>query len=493
VRVVISPLLQESPGIEMCNSVQTALLPLLLPSERQKRSLYLPYDPPSDICVSAPTGSGKTLAYVLPIVEILSSRAVTRLRALVVLPTRDLVVQVRETFEVIAKGRGLKIASVTGQHSFSHEQSQLVEKTPSLQGGSSKVDILICTPGRLMDHLNGTPNFSLQHLRFLVIDEADRLLAQSFQDWLSQVLGATRPPAHLEKDAALGDEASIPYPDALSPAFLHLLSRGPAVHTDLDEKRESSCQKLLFSATLMNDPGRIAALELRDPHYVVVQSSSEDQESGILGVVMEKFSMPATLKEHMTVCDSAQKPLVLFHLIHTVGITNALVFTKSTESTLRLVRLFEFFETARSTNRGSVTQHKKPVVMQAYSSDLSPSERKLILEKFRAQEIDVLVCSDLISRGIDIKHVAHVVNYDAPVDMRKYVHRVGRTARAGRMGDAWTLVEEQEARHFKNMIKAADHDAAVSKLRVTEQQLGPLVPVYHVALAQLKDTYARTS
>lgn len=147
-----------------------------------------------------------------------------------------------------------------------------------------------------MDHLNGTPNFSLQHLRFLVIDEADRLLAQSFQDWLTQVLAATRPPAHVEAGAAPWEEAPIPYPDSLSPAFLHLLRGVPAVHTDLDEKRESSCQKLLFSATLMNDPGRIAALELRKPRYVVVQSSSNDQESGVLGVVMEKFSMPTTLK-----------------------------------------------------------------------------------------------------------------------------------------------------------------------------------------------------
>ena len=158
------------------------------------------------------------------------------------------------------------------------------------------MDILICTPGRLMDHLNGTPNFSLQHLRFLVIDEADRLLAQSFQGWLTQVLSATRPPTHLEAGAAQGEEAPIPYPDALSPAFLHLLRRGPAVQTDLDEKRDSSCQKLLFSATLMNDPGRIAALELRKPRYIVVQSPSESQESGVLDVVMEKFSIPATLK-----------------------------------------------------------------------------------------------------------------------------------------------------------------------------------------------------
>ena len=121
---------QETFGIKLYNLVQTTLLPLLLPLEPQKRSLYLPYDPPCDICVSAPTGSGKTLAYVLPIVEvgtfrdpvnlesddrvqILSPRAVTRLRALVVLPTRDLVIQVRETFEVIAKGRGLKVRTVS--------------------------------------------------------------------------------------------------------------------------------------------------------------------------------------------------------------------------------------------------------------------------------------------------------------------------------------------------------------------------------------------
>ena len=173
------------------------------------------------------------------------------------------------------------------------------------------MDVLICTPGRLMDHLNGTPNFSLQHLRFLAIDEADRLLAQSFQGWLTQVLSATRPPTHLEGGPAQGEEAPIPYPDALCPAFLHLLRGGPAVQTDLDEKRESSCQKLLFSATLMNDPGRIAALELRKPRYIVVQSSSESQESGILDVVMEKFSMPSTLKVRAVLTTRRPYPIKL--------------------------------------------------------------------------------------------------------------------------------------------------------------------------------------
>ncbi|KZT19815.1 P-loop containing nucleoside triphosphate hydrolase protein [Neolentinus lepideus HHB14362 ss-1] len=153
---------------------------------------------------------------------------------------------------------------------------------------------------------------------------------------------------------------------------------------------------------------------------------------------MDKFTMPATLREHMIVCEASKKPLMLLYLIHQRGVTNALVFTKSAESAARLVKLVEFFEDAWAQRDG------RKMVVRAYSSDLAPGERKTILEKFKRSEVDMLVASDLISRGIDISSVAHVVSYDVPVDMRKYVHRVGRTARAGRGGDAWTLVEEQE-------------------------------------------------
>ncbi|OBZ72495.1 Oligomycin resistance ATP-dependent permease YOR1 [Grifola frondosa] len=479
-------------GISELFAVQTAVVPFLM-QPNQLKSLYLAYNPPRDVCVSAPTGSGKTLAYVLPIVEILSSRVVTRLRALVVLPTRDLVTQVRETFEAVAKGRGLKIGTATGQHSFAHEQAQLVaDKTSRLQGGSSKVDILISTPGRLMDHLTGTSNFSLQHLRFLVIDEADRLLAQSFQDWLAQVLAATRPSRGIEEveDGSISRETALPTPDTLSPAFLHLSDGIVNNRTDIDEKKQSSCQKLLFSATLTRDPSKIAALNLHDPKYFVVQSQKEStitKEEGVLDLVMEKFSMPATLTEHMVVCESSLKPLILFHLVHSHAVTNALVFTKSAESTTRLVRLFDFFDSAFALDASHIDRPR--VVAQAYSSDLSASERKSILDKFKSQEIHILVCSDLISRGIDISHVSHVVSYDAPVDMRKYVHRVGRTARAGRAGDAWTLVEEQEARYFKAMLKDADHLHKVKRLRISDKDLALLRPLYEIALRQLKEIF----
>lgn len=481
-------------GITELFAVQTALLPFLLPLRPMDRQLYLPYNPPRDVCVSAPTGSGKTLAYALPIIELLSTRVVTRLRALIVLPTRDLVLQVRETFDALAKGRGLQIGTATGQHSFAHEQSQLVgNQSTRLAGGSSKVDILICTPGRLMDHLNGTSNFTLQHLRFMVIDEADRLLAQSFQDWLAQVLAATRPPRQTPSGFPIADLAELnTYPDAVAPAFaqLHPFMDIPTFYM---ERKESSCQKLLFSATLTRDPGKIAALDLRDPKYFIVQGNKGDSEP--VNLVMEKFTMPATLKEHMIVCEGSEKPLVLYHLVLAHNVVNALVFTKSAESTTRLVQLFNFLEQARQQpqkqdSSGSANP-PTPIRVQAYSSDLPVGERKILLEQFKAQEVQILVCSDLISRGIDISHVSHVVSYDVPVDMRKYVHRVGRTARAGRAGDAWSLVEEQEARYFKNMLKEADHLANVKRLRVGKKDLESLTPFYQTALDNLKEVYTR--
>ncbi|KAL4062859.1 DEAD-domain-containing protein [Scleroderma citrinum] len=472
-------------GITELFAVQTSLLPFLISQSSGASSLYPTYSSPRDACVSAPTGSGKTLAYVLPIIEVLSSRIITRLRALVVLPTRDLVTQVRETFEAIGKGRGLKIGTVTGQHSFSHEQSQLVgESSTPLKGGTSKMDILICTPGRLMDHLNGTPNFTLQHLRFLVIDEADRLLAQSFHDWLAQVLVACDPRRHwgdnLPVSSPWNDSTLVPTYDSVSPALLQAYL---GCRTDVGEVKESSCQKLLFSATLTRDPGKLASLGLRDPKYFIVQDQSEGQPAGSLDLTSERFTMPANLMEHMIICEPSVKPLMLLHLIHNRSIRNALVFTKSSESTSRLVRLIEFFQEAST--------ECERVVLRAYSSDLSASERRNILEKFKAQDIHILVCSDLISRGLDISHVSHVVSYDAPVDIRKYVHRVGRTARAGRTGEAWTLVEEQEARYFKGMLREYSHLERIKRLKVTQKDTESLRPSYQIALQQLKEAYAR--
>ena len=131
-----------------------------------------------------------------------------------------------------------------------------------------------------------------------MIDEADRLLSQSFQDWLSQVLTAIRPPP-LPTTSTVPKELTdrlVPLHDALSPAWLHTSQTCPYIRTDVDDEMDSSCQKLLFSATLTRDPSKIAAIKLRNPKYIVVQGSSKEDEDPMHAVATESFTMPLNLK-----------------------------------------------------------------------------------------------------------------------------------------------------------------------------------------------------
>lgn len=463
--VKLSPRIQqqlERLGITEWFAVQAAVIPVML----RDADLYRPYDPPRDICVSAPTGSGKTLAYTVPIVETLQSRMTVQLRALIMVPTRDLAVQVRDMFDAIGKGSGLRVAMITGSHSFKHEQRQLVHG----QGDTarSQVDVLIATPGRLVDHVRGTPGFTLEHLRFLVIDEADRLLGQSFQQWVETLL------------------------DALAPAPHAGLSTLPSLYLGADEQPwlrddlsvpHSSVQKLLFSATLTRDPAKMGALQLRRPHFIRVRDTALDDDA-----TQERFTLPVGLAQHMMVTPSSEKVLRLLHLLHKDDepVRHALCFTKSVEAAGRLVDLLCFFETAWAQASGAA-----PLQVRLYSSDLSTSERKSMLKRFQNNEIDVLVCSDLIARGIDLPDVRHVVSYDVPIDMAKYVHRVGRTARAGRSGDAWSLVEEQEVYHFKQMLRDAGHWDRMKTDKVPESAWEKYMQSYKHALGQLAQVYSQ--
>ncbi|WVQ86119.1 hypothetical protein IAT38_008287 [Cryptococcus sp. DSM 104549] len=467
-------------GVEELFAVQAAIIPHLLPL----RLVPLPYSNLSDYLISAPTGSGKTLAYAVPILEILSQRVVTKLRALIVLPTRDLVAQVKETMEAVAKGTGLTIGAVTGLHPFAQEQSQLVTDVDTpLLGGSSKLDILIATPGRLMDHLASTPNFTLQHLRFLVIDEADRLLSQSFQNWLAQVLSYTRPPPASSPVSSTIIADTRHHFDKVVPAWME-------AHRLVDNSPEwsapvpSNCQKLLFSATLTRDPSKVAALALHHPQYFIVQSSSLPAEPTYIG---EHFALPSSLSEKMLILPPALKPLNLIHLIHhpDYHVDSALVFTKSVESALRLVKLIEFFEDAYLLGGGG----GKRMVVKSYTGEIKAAERKRLLLDFAEGKINLIVCSDLIARGMDLPAVSHVVSYDIPLDMRKYVHRVGRTARAGREGTAWALVEKQEALHFKGMMKSAGHLKQIKKIKVKEDDLLGYRESYEIAVSRMKEYF----
>ncbi|KAG9873639.1 P-loop containing nucleoside triphosphate hydrolase protein, partial [Aureobasidium melanogenum] len=267
----------EARGYTTAFAVQAALLPLLLPHP------YLTHLPPNDICVSAPTGSGKTLAYVLPIVENLRTRLDTKLRAVIVVPTRELVAQASAVVSTCAQGSAIQIALAVGNQSVAAEQDSLIKRgraydperhrvlmekarkrqcfemdsdltdieatmlddvvrlpTGYVPTYNSAADLLICTPGRLVEHLTATAGFTLDHVECLVVDEADRLLDQSFQEWVAKVT------------AALDNQKPLSTPSPETAALRHLMPR-----------RDRYVRKVILSATMTRDISKLSALKLR--------------------------------------------------------------------------------------------------------------------------------------------------------------------------------------------------------------------------------------
>jgi ATP-dependent RNA helicase DDX51/DBP6 len=498
-------------GYDNVLAIQATVLPMLLQGPRQHSG---------DVCISAATGSGKTLAYALPMVENLRDKPVVQLRGLVVVPTRELVSQVRETLELCNVGSGLKIGTAVGSRSLKEEQGLLVQRWQRYDPDAyrteqekeidedeelmnwdfddlldetdelgcspdhivdyrSEIDILICTPGRLVDHMQSTKGFTLEHVQWLVIDEADRLLDESFQQWIDIVVPALDYQAPLQ-----------PWEEQLTQTF-HIL-------------RRREVRKVILSATMTRDISKLTALKLRKPKLVVLESGrttdqKDDQPALEQNVDQrESFELPPTLKESaISIKNVEDKPLHLIALLErehafakplsslsperskgsvgdestsssgeddsSEGSTSSsesstppskrtsktntqrnlvssthgtLIFTTTNESALRLSRLLSLLLPTWTPHIATLTK-----------STTTASTRRL-LSSFRTRKLSVLIASDRASRGLDIQGLAHVINYDMPTSVTSYVHRVGRTARAGKEGRATTLVGWHEGRWF---------------------------------------------
>lgn len=486
-------------GYETAFAVQTAVIPLLLPSP----------DRQGDVVVSAATGSGKTLAYVLPMVRDISQGVVTRLRGVIVVPTRELVLQAKEVCETCAgvfSGSGKKTVRVgisMGNKQFEQEQADLVEEDQRFDPHghqqwlqehlnqdfdtslfddaprplpdhvidySSKVDILICTPGRLVDHINRTRGFTLDYVRWLVVDEADKLLAQTFQDWLSVVM-----------------------------PLLSTTNKPGA--RDFPDSNKTGVRKVILSATMTRDLTLLNGLKLARPKLVTLEGSFEEEQ---VRESKTEHVLPEFLQESaVKIRDPNLKPLYLVELLSSTHLapvngdedahmkdaqddgsssdetesesessdsdsssdesdsesdssdistnlpsrskadvatkpfrTTVLIFTKSNETAIRLSRLLSILSPRLTPLIGTLT------------STTRTSQRRKTLRSFAAHKLRILVASDLVARGIDLSNLDHVVNYDMPTSVASYVHRVGRTARAGRNGRSWTFFTKSEAGWF---------------------------------------------
>uniref|UniRef100_A0A8C2F049 ATP-dependent RNA helicase n=1 Tax=Cyprinus carpio TaxID=7962 RepID=A0A8C2F049_CYPCA len=435
----------EANRIQSFFPVQAEVIPAILESVSSGLLLGPGGYRPRDICVSAPTGSGKTLAFVIPVVQVLSKRVVCEVRVLAVLPTKELAQQVSKVFSTYTEGTSLKVVMITGQKSFAAEQTALSE----IRGGVSHslADIVVATPGRLVDHINKNSNFSLQHLRFLIIDEADRMIDGMHQSWLTQVTKAVyRSPG-----------------DTQTSVFRRILP-GPITVASLSPP-QIPLQKLLFSATLTQNPEKLQLLDLHQPRlFSSTHSGTETSTQS-----QEAFNFPQGLAEYYVPCTLSKKPLIILHFLLRLKFSPALCFTNSREAAHRLYLLVKLF--------GGVE-------VAEFSSKLNPSERQKTLKDFEQGKIPLLISTDAAARGIDINGVKCVINYDAPQYIRTYIHRVGRTARAGKAGSAFTFLLEVQEKCFLQMVRDAG-SPGIQRHFVKPQALRSMETRYEQTLAEL--------
>jgi len=318
-----------------------------------------------DILGCAQTGSGKTAAFALPILHHLLNRPGPGLRALVLVPTRELAVQVERSFRECGKFTPFKTAVVIGG----------VGHGGQVQSIRQGAQILVATPGRLLDHLE-QKNFSLNKIEQLVLDEADRMLDMGFL-----------------------------------PAIRDILRQIP---------RERQTQ--LFSATLQDQVEKIAAFATRNPLRVEIARPSTLAEgiSQILYPVIQ-----------------SQKQGLLLTLLKSTEMRSVLVFTRTKHGADKVA--------GRLKDNGYKTG--------TLHSNRSQNQRQQAMEDFRQGRTQILVATDIAARGIDVKNISHVVNFDVPRYAEDYVHRVGRTARAYGVGDAILLVDPAEESFVKAIEK----------------------------------------
>ncbi|XP_047438839.1 ATP-dependent RNA helicase DDX51 [Mugil cephalus] len=441
----------QNNGIQHLFPVQAEVIPAILESAQQGLLIGRGGYKPRDICVSAPTGSGKTLSFVIPVVQVLMERVVCEVRALAVLPTKELAQQVYKVFRSYAEGTALKVVMLAGQKSFAAEQASLSEHRGGVR--RSTADVVVATPGRLVDHINKNSGLCLEHLRFLIIDEADRMIDSMHQSWLSQVVKAVY-------GSGSGPEGGAVF-RRTEPAHITAASLSPP---------QMPLQKLLFSATLTQNPEKLQQLGLYQPRLF---SSIHGHSSGDNAPTQkqDRFDFPEGLTEYYVPCTLSNKPLLILHFILRMKLSPVLCFTNSREAAHRLYLLVQLF--------GGIQAAE-------FSSRLSPGERKRTLKEFEQGKIQLLISTDAAARGIDINGVKCVVNYDAPQYIRTYIHRVGRTARAGKAGLAFTFLLRVQEKNFLPMVLEAG-SPGIERQVVKSENLRSLEERYEHTLQKLAD------
>lgn len=345
-----------------------------------------------DLMAGAQTGTGKTAAFTLPILHKLlplantsTSPAKHPVRALVLAPTRELAIQVEENVKVYAKNTDLRSLVVFGG-------VDIKKQLPALKAG---VEILVATPGRLLDHIE-QKSIQLNQVQVLVLDEADRMLDIGFMPDLKRILAL------------------------------------------LPKQR----QTLMFSATFSKEIKKLSDEFLNNPTLIEVARSNATSEN---------------VQQKAYAVEQSKKQALLAHLLKNEANNQVIIFTKTKVTADRL----------------SKALIRDGIAADAIHGDKSQQERIAALDAFKQGSITTLVATDVAARGLDITDLPMVINYEIPSAPEDYVHRIGRTGRAGASGIAISLVSEDEEKYFVEIEKLIKKSITREKLDVPNERQAP--------------------
>src|SRR5690554_6544608 len=371
---IIEPILKalQQEGYTTPTPIQAQAIPIVLKG--------------TDLLGCAQTGTGKTAAFAVPILQLLSQTKaygrVKPIRSLIVTPTRELAIQIEESFTSYGKHTGLTSTVIFGGVNQSRQVNAL----------RSGVDVLIATPGRLLDLMNQGV-ISLKHIEIFVLDEADRMLDMGFIHDVKKLLAA------------------------------------------LPRKRQS----LFFSATMPPDIVKLADAILQNPSKVEVTPVSSTAD---------------TIRQYVYFVDKGNKNPLLLNILEDEEIKTVLVFTRTKHGADKVVKFLL----------------KQGISAEAIHGNKAQNARQRALSNFKAQTTRVLVATDIAARGIDVDDLGFVINYDIPNISETYVHRIGRTGRAGANGTAFSFCDAEEKSYLKDIEKLIG-----KKVPVNEGHPFPLV------------------
>jgi len=318
-----------------------------------------------DVIGLAETGSGKTAAFAIPVIQsLLNAPGESRGACLVLTPTRELAFQIHEQFKALGASIGLQSSTIVGGVDMISQQLSLAKKP----------HVIVATPGRLIDHLEKTRGFNLKALKWLIMDEADRILNMDFEAEVDKILRA------------------------------------------IPRERQTS----LFSATMTAKVKKLQRAALKNPVKVSINSKYKTVDKNI----QKYMFMPEQRKE-----------CYLVSVVNELQGNSFMIFTSTCNKTSLIARLLKRLGYDSLPLHGQMSQQK----------------RLGALARFKAKSRSILVCTDVASRGLDIPHVDCVINYDVPTNSKDYIHRVGRTARAGRAGKSVTFVSQYDVELYQKI------------------------------------------